>query len=336
MANSGAENGLRRAAILLRAIGEDHASKVLQYMGAKEVQAVSRAMVELESIPPDRVKYVLGNLQETIVGQTALGIGNDSYVQKVLEKAVGPEKAKSLLENVLDKSDNGIEELNLLDPDTVAELLQNEHPQIVALVLSSLDSTQSANVLTELPEALRSDVFMRIARLETVRPNALEQLKQTLVQRLKGQASSNFAKSRLGGAKCAADLLNELTPSQQDAMQEKIREIDEELGHTIEELMFVFENLIDIDDRGIQFLLREIEMEQLVVALKGSSTHIKEKIFKNMSRRAAELLKDDLEVKGPVRLSEVEEAQKAIITRARQLADEGSIIMSGRGGETYV
>ncbi len=336
MASAGTESGIRRAAILLRAIGEDHASKVLQHMGVKEVQAVSREMVELESIPPDRVKYVLGNLQETIVGQTALGIGNDSYVQKVLEKTLGPEKAGSLLESVLDKNDNGIGELNLLDPDTVAELLRNEHPQIVALVLSSLESSQAANVLTNLPEVLRSDVFIRIARLETVRPSALEQLKQTLLKRFKGQASSGFAKSRLGGAKCAADLLNELTPSQQDTMQEKIREIDEELGHTVEELMFVFENLADVDDRGIQLLLRELEMEQLVVALKGSSARIKEKIFKNMSRRAAELLKDDLEVKGPVRLSEVEEAQKAIITRARQLADDGSIIMPGRGGETYV
>ncbi len=336
MVDAATETGVRRAAILLRAIGEEHASKVLQHMGVKEVQMISKAMVELESIAPENVTNVLGNLQESLVGHTALGIGTDSYIKRVLENALGPERAKGLLENVLDNKVNSIEELNVLDPESIADLLRNEHPQIIALVLSSLDSAQAARVLSELPEDVRGDVFVRIAKLETVQPGALEQLKRSLLAHFKGQASSKFKKSHVGGAKCAADVLNELSPGQQDEIQETIRAIDQELAQSVEDLMFTFENLNDVDDRGMQTLLREIEMDQLVIALKGASDKLKQKIYKNMSRRAAELLKDDLEAKGPVKLSDVEAAQKAIITQARQMAEDGTIMMSGRGGETYV
>ncbi len=326
--------GIERAAILLRVLGEENASRVLQHMDVKEVQAVSKAMVELEAVPTEKVKTVLASFQQVANEQTPFAIGTDKYVRKMLEGAVGQERAKGLLGNMFGNTDTGLDELKWMDAKAIAEILQHEHPQIIALALSALEGSHSAEVMRELPEAMHADILMRVARLESVQPSALEQLKETLVTRFSG-GSSKVARSQLSGLKSAAGILNELDPEMQRVLQEKIREQDEELGVSIEELMFVFENLVEVDDRGMQAILREVESDQLVVAMKGASEKIKEKIFNNMSRRAAELLRDDLEMKGPVKLSEVEEAQKQIITVARRLAEEGTIMLGG-GGEAYV
>ncbi len=336
MADSGRNSGVGRAAILLRALGEEHASKILKHLGVSEVQAVSRAMVELESISSEQVGAVLGEFVERVGEQTAFSIDSDAYVRKMLEKALGPAQATGLLDRVLGGSNHDFAELKWMNAEAIADMLNSEHPQIVAIVLASLEPSLAGQTLGHLPEALRTDALARVARLESIRPTALEQLRKSLLMRLSGNSSARLAKSKLNGAKVAAGILNELEPTLQRDLQEGIRALDADLGEQVEELMFVFENLVELDDRSMQALLREVESELLVTALRGSSEKLKRKIFSNMSRRAAELLQDDLETMAPVKLSDVEAAQKEIITVARRLAEEGSIMLRGSGGDAYV
>jgi flagellar motor switch protein FliG len=328
--------GLERAAILLLTLGEQEAAEVLRHMEPKEVQKIGAAMASLGTVSRDKVIKVLGEFVETVEDQTALGVGAEEYIRKVLVKAIGEERAKGLLDRILHGANTkGLENLKWMDARAVAELIRLEHPQIIAIVLAYLDPEQSAEVVKYLPENLRSDVLMRVATLDGIPPAALSELNEVMEKQFSGKTGS-VKSSGVGGVKTAANILNFMDSSLEQAVLGKIRESDEALAQKLEDLMFVFEDLAQVDDRGIQTLLREVESEKLVIALKGASEAVKEKIFKNMSKRAAEMLRDDLDAKGPVRLSEVEAAQKEILAVARRLSEAGQLALGGKGGEQYV
>ncbi len=333
----GKTSGIERAAILLLALGEQDAAEVMKHMGPKEVQLIGTAMASLKKISRDQVSTVLSDFRNTVENQTALGIGVDEYVRNVLMKALGPDKANTLIDRILmGGQTSGLEALKWMDPRAVAEVIRLEHPQIMSIVLSYLESDQAAQVLALFPEKVRLDVLMRIATLDGVQPSALHELNQIMEKQFSGNNTNNLRSSGVGGIKTAANILNEMDSSTESELIGKLKEADPNLAERVEELMFVFENLLDVEDRGIQALLREVSSESLIVALKGASEAVKEKIFKNMSKRAAEMMRDDLEVRGPVKLSEVEVAQKEVVAIARRMADAGEIILGGRGGEQYV
>jgi len=321
-----------KAAILLMTIGEDSAAAVLKHMGPKEVQRVGIAMTTVKDLTKEIVNKVISEFMNTVNKQTALGVGVDDYVRNVLHSALGEEKATSVIDRILlGGNSQGLEALKWMAPKSVAELIQNEHPQIIAIILSYLESDMSAEVLVSFPEKVRSDLLMRIATLESVQPAAMKKLNDTLEEQLKG--SSGAQSSTIGGVKAAADILNFIDSTSEAAIMEKVKEVDEDLGQEIQDLMFVFENLNGLDDRSMQTILREVSTDSLLLAMKAADDELKEKIYANMSKRAAEMLRDDLEAKGPVKLSEVETAQKEILSIARRLADEGQISLGGSGGD---
>ncbi|MGE0189029.1 MAG: flagellar motor switch protein FliG [Steroidobacteraceae bacterium] len=330
-------NGAERAAILLMSLGEAEAAQVLKHMGAKAVQKIGSAMAQMENISRDEVSMVIGGFTEELENQTSLGIGNDDYIRKVLVGALGDDKASAVVDRILlGRNTKGLESLKWMEPRGIAEMVRLEHPQIIAIVLAYLDSDQSAAVLSLLPDSMRPDVVMRIATMDGIQPAALNELDEVLEKHFAGNTSTGKT-SALGGAKVAANILNFIEAVKQSAVIDIINKIDENLGEKIQGLMFVFDNLIDVDDRGMQELLRSVPSDKLLLALKGAGPELQEKIFSNMSQRAAETLREDLESKGPVKLSEVEAAQKEIITAARKLADAGTISLGGgSGGDQYV
>jgi flagellar motor switch protein FliG len=337
MANSDAHdlNGVSRAAILLMTLGEEAASQVLKHMEPKEVQSVGSAMASLKNVSRDQVSDVLSSFCDTVERQTGLGLGNDDYVRSVLVQALGEDKAGGMIDRILQGANTkGLETLKWMDPRAVAEVIRLEHPQIIAIVLSYLDSDQAADILNYFPERIRVDVLMRIATIDGVQPLALQELNEIMEKQFSG--NTNVKSSALGGVKTAANILNFMDSSVEGEIMDNIKEVDADLGQQIQDLMFVFENLMDVTDRDIQTILREISSESLVLALKGCDEELKEKIFRNMSKRAAEMLRDDLEAKGPVKLSEVEGAQKEILSIARRLAESGDIALGGSGAEEYV
>lgn len=325
----------QKAAVLLMTIGEDKAAEVLRHMGPKEVQRIGVAMTTVKDLSKDTVNNVIGEFMSTVNQQTNLGVGVDDYVRNVLHNALGEEKAASVIDRILiGGNSQGLEALKWMNPKSVAELIQNEHPQIIAIILSYLESDMSAEILTVFPEKVRADLLLRIATLESVQPAAMRELNETLEKQLKG--GNSVQSSSIGGPKAAADILNFIESSNEAAIMEKIKEVDEDLGQEIQDLMFVFDNLITVDDRSMQVILREVATDNLLLALKVANDELKEKIFNNMSKRAAEMLQEDLEAKGPVKLSEVETAQKEILTIARRLADEGQISLGGSAEEEMV
>jgi flagellar motor switch protein FliG len=327
-------SGTEQAAILLLTLGEQEAAQVLKHMTAREVQKVGQAMARLANVSRSEVSAVLSDFAVVAETQTSVGIGSDEFLRKVLIDALGADKASSVIERInIGPSSKGLEALKWMDSRSVAELIRHEHPQIIAIVLAYLDSDQAAAILAQLPASIRSDVVMRIAMLDGVQPSALTELDDIMEKQFAGKSSGK--RSALGGAKAAADIVNGLDPSDEAPLMEEITKTDEALGARIQDLIFVFDNLLDVDDRGMQELLRQVPSDQLLLAMKGCDEGLKTKIFKNMSQRAAEMLKDDLEAKGPVRLSEVEAAQKEILAAARKLADAGTIQLGGKG-EQYV
>lgn len=320
------------AAVLLMSLGEADAAQILKHMGPKEVHRVGTAMANLKNITQEQVEAVMLEFLEEVGRQTGMGIGSDQYIKNMLNEALGEDKASSLIDRILvGGNTTGLDTLKWMDGRAVAELIRYEHPQIQAIVVSYLEPDQSAEVLAILDDKVRLDVIMRVASLDTVQPQALAELNNILEKQFSG--ASNTSTSKIGGVKCAADIMNFMDTSIEGDLMDSIKEIDADLGTEIEDLMFVFDNLKDVDDRGIQTLLREVSSEVLIVALKGADTELQEKIFGNMSKRAAELLRDDLEAKGPVKVSEVEAAQKDILTIARRLADSGEIVLGGSGEE---
>ena len=334
VAKSG-RNGVERAAILLLTLGETEAAEILKHLGAKDVQRLGRSMAELSNVSRDEVRGVLGEFTNAVEMQTSLGVANDEYVRKVLVNALGEEKAASLMDRIsLGGQRKGLDALKWMDARQVAELIRNEHPQIIAIVLSYLESDQAAEVLGFLPEGLRSDLVMRVALLDGIQPTALAELDDMMEKRFANNGA-NAVSSALGGLRVAAEMVNLLDSSVGTHVMAEIGKSDEGLSQKIQDLMFVFDDLLEIDDRGMQELLRQIPADKLLIALKGADENFKAKVFKNMSQRAAEMLKGDLEAKGPVRLADVEAAQKEILVAARKLADEGTIQLGGKG-EQYV
>jgi flagellar motor switch protein FliG len=327
--------GAERAAILLKALGEQAAASILKHMSPKEVQKVGAAMASLANVSTSQVETVMVDFINTVENQTALGVGSEEYIRNVMVSALGEDKAGSLMDRILTGSTTkGLEALKWMDPKAVAEIIRLEHPQIIAIVLSYLESDQSAQVLSLLPERMRPDILMRIASLDGIHPSALKELDEILEKQFSGK--NNVKSSTVGGTRAAANILNFIDASKGNQIMDSIKETDVDLGQKIEDLMFVFDNLIEVEDRGIQALLREVSSDSLILALKGADEPIKEKIFKNMSKRASEMLREDLEAKGPVKLSEVEAAQKEILAIARRMAESGEIVLGGQGGEEYV
>ena len=323
---------LDQAAILMMSMGEKEAAAVLKHLGPKEVQLIGTAMTALENVPRDHVEGVMNNFIEEVSSLTGLGVGSDNYIRSMLVQALGAEKAGSLADRILTGGNSsGLDTLRWMDARSVADVIRSEHPQIQAIVVAHLDGDQAAEVLTFLPEKSRLDIVMRVASLESVQPSALQELNIILEKQFSGKAGTQ-AKT-MGGTKAAAEIMNNLDTSIEVGLMDSIKELDEDLGNTIQDLMFVFDNLKSVDDRGIQALLREVSSEVLILALKGADEDLQEKIFGNMSKRAAELLRDDLEAKGPVKLSEVEVAQKEILIIARRMADAGEINLGGGGDE---
>ncbi|GBE11566.1 flagellar motor switch protein FliG [bacterium BMS3Bbin12] len=328
-------SGTERAAVLLLAIGEQDAAEVLKHMGPKEVQKLGSAMASLSSVSRAEVGVVLEEFVGAVENQTALGVGSDDYIRNVLMRALGEEKAGGVIDRILlGRNSKGLESMKWMDPRAVAEVIQLEHPQIIAIVLSYLDCDHAADVLSFLPERIRADVLVRIATLDGIQPNALRELDEIMEKQFQG--TSNVKSSSVGGVKTAAEILNFVDGGIETTIMDQIAELDADLGQEIQDKMFVFDNLAEVDDRGVQSLLREVSSESLIVALKGADETVKEKIFKNMSKRASEMLRDDLEAKGPVRLSDVETAQKEILAIARRMADAGDLALGGKGAEQYV
>ena len=331
------DDGIQRSAILLMTLGEDQAVEVFKYLGPKEVQKLGAAMATLSNVSRDKVEQVLGQFCKEAEAQVTLAGDNNEYIRSVLTKALGSDRAANLIERILQGGDSsGIESLKWMDAGAVAELIKNEHPQIIATVLVHLDRDQASEILGHFTERLRNEVVLRIATLDGIQPSALRDLNDVLTRLLTGNNSNNIRKSAMGGSRAAAEILNFMAGAQESSIIGAVRDYDPELAQQIQDEMFVFENLIDLDDRAIQLLLREVQSESLIIALKGTSDVLREKIFKNMSQRAAEMLRDDLEAKGPVRLSEVEAEQKEILKIVRRLADEGQIILGGKGEDQYV
>lgn len=324
--------GTERAAILLLTLGEQEAAQVLKHMGAKEVQRIGAAMAKLTNVSKEEVHTIITDFSSSVESQTSVGVGAEDFLRKVLVDALGQDKASSIIDRIsIGRSTKGLEALKWMDARAVAELIRLEHPQIIAIVLAYLEPDQSAEILTCLPANVRSDIMVRIATLDGVQPSALTELDDIMEKTFAGKGTART--SALGGAKAAANIINNLEPSQEGVIMEQIVQTDEALGSRIQDLIFVFDNLLEIDDRSMQELLRQVSSDKLLLAMKGSEEAMKEKIFKNMSQRAAEMLKDDLESKGPVRISEVEGAQKEILQTARKLAEAGTIALATKGDQ---
>ena len=327
-----ADDGVEKSAILLISLGEDYAAEVLKHLAPKEVQKLGHAMAALKSVPRVRVDEVLTEFQQSAEESAAVHIDTDAYVRSVLTKALGDDKASNLISRILQPGDtNGIEGLKWMDAPTVADLIRNEHPQIIATILVHLAHDHASDILNQFSERLRNDVVLRVATLEGIQPAALRELNDVMLRLLSG--SGNIKKSAMGGVRTVAEMLNFMGSANETAVMDSIREYDPDLAQRILDEMFVFENLLDLDDRGIQLLLREIQSESLILAMKGASEPLRAKIFKNMSQRASEMLREDLDSRGPVRLSEVEAEQKEILKIVRRLADEGQIVLGSAGGE---
>ncbi len=330
-----ADDGIKKSAILLMTLGELEAASVIKLLGPKDVQKLGETMSTLQNISRSEIEDVVLEFCNDAEGRTTLGQDSADYIRKVLTNALGDEKASNLIDRILQGSDtSGIEGLKWIDPTSAAELIKNEHPQIIATILVHLERDQASEILSLFTERLRNDTLLRIATLDSVQPNALRELNDVLMKLLSG--SSNIRKTAMGGIRVAAEILNFVPTAQETSVIENIKQYDEELAQKIMDEMFVFDNLIDIDDHGIQLLLREVQSESLIIALKGAQEELRQKIFKNMSQRAAEALREDLESKGPVRISEVEAEQKEILKVVRQLADDGQIVLGGKGDDGFI
>src|ERR1700722_17064813 len=327
--------GTQRAAILLMSLSEQDAANVLKQLDAREVQKLGVAMAELKQITREQMTSVLDNFIGTLDGTANVASGSPDYVRRVLTQAVGKQKTDMLLDRVsTGQTGQGIEALRWMEAKAVAQIISAEHPQIAAIVLSHLEPEQSAGVLALLTEEMRTEVLMRIASLNEVPQSALTELDQ-LVEKQANVAPPSPLR-RIGGARTVADILNAMERDKSGEELGKIEKADTEMHQQIKDLLFVFENLLDIDDRGIQALLREGGSDTLAIALRGAEPEVQEKILKNMSKRAAEILKDDMEARGPVKLTDVEASQKEIVVIAQRLAEEGTITLGGKGGGEFV
>lgn len=332
MADAQALSGAERAAVFLLGLGEEAAAAVLQHLNPKEVQNVGEAMSSVDSVSSEKLATVVGEFTETLASGGSDIIGGEEYVRKLLYSALPEDKAKSMLSRILQANNpSGLEALKWMESGAVAQLIKDEHPQICAVVLMSLEGEHAADVLQMLPEHKRAEVLIRVANLDSINPSALDELNEMMQKQL---AESNFqSESQIDGVRTAASILNYLGSAVEESVLSAIEEADEDLCDQIREKMIIFDNLISLSDKDMQRMLREIETESLVLALKGAEDNMKNRFFSNMSRRAAEMLQEDIEIRGPVRLSEVENAQKEILNLAARLADEGEVSFGKQGEE---
>ncbi len=327
--------GVDKAAILLLSLSEDDAAQILRHLEPKQVQKLGTAMARIEDMTQTKITAVHKHFIEEIQNYSTIGFQSQDFVKKALTAALGEDKAANLIDQILSGGQaKGLESLKWMDSKQVASIIRNEHPQIQTIVLSYLEPEQSAEIVAQFPEKVRLDLMMRIANLEEVQPAALQELNEIMEKQFAGQAGAQAAK--MGGLKSAAEIMNYLDTSIEGQLMDSIREQDEEMSQQIQDLMFVFDNLADVDDRAMQAILREVQQEALLKAVKGANDALRDKITKNMSKRAAEMLLDDLEAMGPVRVSDVEAAQKEILAVARRLADSGEIMLGGGGGDDFV
>jgi len=335
MANETPIDGMTRAAVLMMSLGEDAAAEVFKYLTAREVQQVGGAMASLKQVTREDVATVLEEFRQESDQFIAVTLGSDDYIRSVLTKALGSDRAAGLIEDILEAGEggSGIDALNWLDPHTVAELIGDEHPQIIATILVHLERDRASSVLARLGERLRNDVMLRIATFGGVQPTALAELTETLNAVLAGQGAK---RSKMGGVRTAAEILNMMNSADEESVVNSLRERDADLAQKIVDEMFVFDNLLDVEDRGIQLILKEVDNDTLMVALKGAVEELRDKFLRNMSSRAAEMLREDLEAQGPIRMSKVEGEQKKILQIARRLAESGQIVLGGQGDDEYV
>ncbi|NYT65035.1 flagellar motor switch protein FliG [Alcaligenaceae bacterium] len=329
-----ANANLNRCAILMLSLGEDAAAEVFKYLTAREVQQIGTSMAHLKQITRADVDQVLEEFRQEADQFMAVTLGSDDYIRSVLNKALGNDRAAGLIEDILDAGDgsSGIDALNWIDTNSVAELICDEHPQIIATILVHLERDRASDILALLNDRLRNDVMLRIATFGGVQPAALHELTDVLNDMLSGQGAK---RSKMGGIRTAAEILNFMSSTDEDAVVSSLRELDADLAQRIVDEMFVFENLADIEDTAIQLILKEIDTTSLTIALKGAPEELRDKFFKNMSNRAAEMLRDDLDAQGPVRMSKVETEQKAILQVARTLAEAGQFTL-GSSNDEYV
>lgn len=327
--------GTQKSAILMMLLGEDGAAEILRNLSPKEAQSLGSAMYSVKDIDQETVNHVLNEFLSIVRQQTGLGFGSGNYIKNVFTKALGDDKAESVLTRITpSSSEKPIELLEWMDARSIAELISAEHTQIISLVLSYLEYDLAAEVLSLLPVELQPEIVTRIATLETVQPDALRNLQEVLQKKFK--ENSSVKATKIGGVEAAAKIMNFSDTAIEKKILETIKENDGDLLLAIQDRMFIFDNLILSDERALQTLLREIEEEVLALALKGSDEVLRDKLLSCMSKRAASNIKDEIEVMGPVRLSEVQEAQKTIVSVARKLSDEGKIVLAGSGGEEMV
>ncbi|MDP3192379.1 flagellar motor switch protein FliG [Rhodoferax sp.] len=328
-------DGIRKSAVLLMSLGEEHAASVLKLLPQSAVQALGEAMASLSHVKRSEVSEVLEEFHIETEQYSALHLGSGSYLRAVLNNALGSDRAADVLDTIFqaDESASGIDRLNQLEATEVVELIRDEHPQIITTLLVHMDRGKAADVLAQLPERVRHDAILRVATFGGVQPAALKELTDVLGDMLGGQG---VKRSRLGGVRAAAEIVNMMGSAQEESVIKHVREHDEVLAQKMIDEMFLFENLLDLEDRGIQLLLKEVESESLTIALKGAPKELLEKFLKNMSNRAAEMLREDIEVRGPVRVSQVEAEQKSILLIVRRLADSGEIVLGGQGNDAYV
>ncbi|AMJ97597.1 flagellar motor switch protein FliG [Alteromonas macleodii] len=327
--------GVEKAAILLLSLSEEDAAQILKHLEPKQVQKLGTEMAKVDDMTQTKITAVHKHFIEEIQNYSTIGFQSQDFVKRALTAALGEDKAANLIDQILMGSGaKGLDSLKWMDSKQVASIIRNEHPQIQTIVLSYLEPEQSAEILAQFPEKVRLDLLMRIANLEEVQPAALQELNEIMEKQFAGQAGTQAAK--MGGLKSAANIMNYLDTAIEGQLMDAIREQDEEMSQQIQDLMFVFDNLVDVDDKGIQAILREVQQDALLKAIKGADEELKNKIMRNMSKRAAEMLTDDLEALGPVRISEVETAQKEILSVARRLSDSGEIMLGGGGGEEFL
>jgi flagellar motor switch protein FliG len=329
-----AMSSARKSAILLLALDEDSAAEVFKYLGANEVQEISLEMTRLEQVSHDEMKSVLEAFHQETEDFVALNLNSSDHIRSVLTKALGSERATSLIEDILETTgeNSGIDSLNLMEASMVAELIRDEHPQIIATILVHLERHQAADILELFNEKLRNDVILRVATFSGVQPAALQELTEVLSSMLDGQ---NLKRSKMGGVRTAAEILNLMNTSQEEVAIETVRSHSEDLAQKIIDEMFLFENLLDLDNRAIQLVLQEVDTNSLVIALKGAEDVLVDKFLRNMSQRAADLIREDMEARGPIRVSQVETEQKTILQVVRRLADAGEVVLAG-GDDAYV
>ncbi|MBT8076981.1 MAG: flagellar motor switch protein FliG [Gammaproteobacteria bacterium] len=327
-------SGAQRAALLLMTLGEEEAAEVLKHMDAKEVQRIGTAMASLKNVSREMADQILNGFIDEVEDQTTLGVQSEEYVKRLLTNAFGPGRANAFIDRIVTDGDaQGLDAVKWMSAQDIVDIIDGEHPQIIAIILAYMESDQAAEVINQLPEDQQHEVIMRVARLDDVQQSALTEIENLIASKSTDAPRKGTAK--VGGDKVAADIINALDKDKGESILDQIKEKNEELSDRIQDKMFVFDALLVVDDRGIQALLREISNDLLVVALKGCDPGIADKIFNNMSKRAGTLLKEDMEAKGPIRLSEVEEAQKEILDVAKRLADSGDINL-GQSSEEYV